>query len=90
MLLQPANLLGTFCLSLCLLGTANAQTTYNFLHKISLPGDGKWDYLKMDGERERLYVSHTDRVHVIDLTTDKPIAEITGPGRSAGAGVPLG
>src|SRR5882757_11367190 len=52
--------------------------TYKFLTKISLPGDGKWDYLKMDGERERLFVSHFDRVHVIDLTTDKAVGEITG------------
>jgi DNA-binding beta-propeller fold protein YncE len=59
--------------------TAPAQTpTYQFLKKISLPGDGKWDYLKMDGERERLFVSHGDRVHVVDLKTDQPIGEITG------------
>lgn len=32
----------------------------------------------MDGERERLFVSHGDRVHVIDLTTEQPIGEITG------------
>jgi DNA-binding beta-propeller fold protein YncE len=51
---------------------------YKFLKKIPLEGDGKWDYLKMDGERERLFVSHQDRVHVIDLKTDKPIGEITG------------
>jgi YVTN family beta-propeller protein len=52
--------------------------TYQFLKKISLPGDGKWDYLKMDGERERLFVSHGDRIHIIDLKTDKPVGEITG------------
>jgi DNA-binding beta-propeller fold protein YncE len=61
---------------------AIAQTTtptYQFLKKISLPtGDGKWDYLKMDGERERLFVSHADRVHVIDLKTETQIGEITG------------
>ncbi len=59
--------------------TIQAQSpNYQFLKKISLPGDGKWDYLKMDGERERLFVSHQDRVHIIDLKTDKPIGEITG------------
>ncbi|WP_338877448.1 YncE family protein (plasmid) [Spirosoma sp. SC4-14] len=72
-------------LAVCLTGTYTlpilAQTTpnYAFIEKISLPsGDGKWDYLKMDGERERLFVSHFDRVHVIDLTTNKQIGEITG------------
>ena len=60
--------------------TVKAQSpTYGFLKKISLPtGNAKWDYLKMDGERERLFVSHGDRVHVIDLTTEQPIGEITG------------
>jgi YVTN family beta-propeller protein len=52
------------------------NSNYKFLKKISLDGDGKWDYLKMDGERERLFVSHQDRVHVIDLKTDKAIGEI--------------
>ncbi len=61
-------------------GLLTAQTipTYSYIQKIDLPGDGKWDYLKMDGERERLFVSHFDRVHVIDLTTSKPVGEITG------------
>ncbi|GAB4019195.1 YncE family protein [Spirosoma koreense] len=69
----------------CLLGasqlhvSAQQTPTYSFIQKISLPtGDGKWDYLKMDGERERLFVSHLDRVHVIDLNTNKAIGEITG------------
>lgn len=65
-------------LILCV-GLASAQDpTYKFQTKISLAGDGKWDYLKMDGERERLFVSHFDRVHVIDLNTNKQIGEITG------------
>jgi len=60
------------------LSAAQAQTPpYGFLKKISLPtGNAKWDYLKMDGERERLFVSHGDRVHVIDLLTEQPIGEI--------------
>lgn len=57
---------------------AQSTPTYSFIQKIALSGDGKWDYLKMDGERERLFVSHFDRVHVIDLNTNKPIGEITG------------
>lgn len=59
--------------------TAFAQgntPSYKFVKKINLPGDGKWDYLKIDGEHERLFVSHGDRVHVIDLNTDKAIGEI--------------
>lgn len=49
---------------------------YKFIKKIPLEGDGKWDYMKMDGERERLFVSHGDQVHVIDLNTDKQIGVV--------------
>src|SRR5882672_5265177 len=51
---------------------------YVFLKNIDLPGNGKWDYLKIDSKNERLFVSHQDRVHIVDLTTEKPIGEITG------------
>ncbi|GAB4038425.1 YncE family protein [Spirosoma gilvum] len=79
------SLIKIITIAACLVGTtqvqvnAQATPTYAFIEKISLPtGDGKWDYLKMDGERERLFVSHFDRVHVIDLNTNKQIGEITG------------
>lgn len=49
---------------------------YKFIKKIPLEGNGKWDYLKMDGERERLFVSHGDQVQIIDLNTDKQLGVI--------------
>lgn len=55
----------------------NAQT-YQFIKKINLTGDGKWDYLKTDDEKERLFVSHQDRVNVVDIKSDTQIGEITG------------
>lgn len=60
-----------------LVASAQQSPSYKFIKKINLPGDGKWDYMKMDGEMEKLYVSHGDRVHVIDLNTDSPVAEWT-------------
>ena len=71
------NLISLHLISVYLTLGAVAQPTptYQFIKKISLPGDGKWDYLKMDGERERLFVSHFDRVHIIDLKTEQPIGE---------------
>ncbi len=77
------NVISCFCLLFFGLSPLAAQPTitspaYTFLHKIGLSGDGKWDYQKMDGERERLFVSHGDRIHIIDLKTEQPIGEITG------------
>lgn len=52
-----------------------AQSGYTLQKKISLPGNGSWDYLKIDNDN-RLFVSHGDRVHVINLKTCKEINEI--------------
>ena len=44
--------------------------------KISVAGDGGWDYLTVDNASQHLFVSHGDVVNVIDLKTDKTIATI--------------
>lgn len=59
-------------------GISQETTIFKLSKKIMLNGDGKWDYMSVDNTRNRLYVSHADRVHVIDLTTDQAIAEWTG------------
>ncbi len=53
-----------------------AQTpTYQFIKKISLPtGNAKWDYLKVEGSN--LYVSHGDRIHIVNLKTEQQMGEI--------------
>ncbi|BAV05502.1 40-residue YVTN family beta-propeller repeat-containing protein [Filimonas lacunae] len=66
-------------IALLIAGTTEAQIdtpAYQLVKKISLSGDGKWDYLKIDDEQKRLFVSHFDRVHVVDLNTGKQIGEI--------------
>ncbi len=57
------------------LNRSYAQSGYHLIKKIELPGNGSWDYLKIDNEN-RLFVSHYDRAHVINLNTGKEIAEI--------------
>jgi YVTN family beta-propeller protein len=46
--------------------------------KVSLPGEGRGDYLFADAKANRLFVTHTTVVHVLDLTTLKPVGEVTG------------
>ena len=53
-----------------------AQDGYKLTNTIALQGDGKWDYIKADEDRTRLFVSHFDRVHVIDLGKGKEIKSI--------------
>ena len=40
-------------------------------------GPGGFDYLKVDSQEHRLYLSHSNRVMVIDTINGKPIGEIT-------------
>ena len=64
-------------LSLVFIGLINSQTqaqdkeTYVADQKISLPGNGGYDYLSIDKVSNRLYVSHGTAVNVIDLGTGK-------------------
>lgn len=50
---------------------------YKIVQKISLPGDGFWDYLNADDATGMLYVSHGKMVHVVDMKTGKSVATIT-------------
>lgn len=54
------------------------QKQYILDKKISLPGDGGYDYLSIDKVNNRLYVSHGTAVNVIDLATEKLIGTIDG------------
>jgi len=55
--------------SLWLAGTAAraADAPYHFIKDIPVGGKAQWDYLKVDSEAHRLYLSHGTKVEVIDL-----------------------
>lgn len=50
--------------------------SYVFEKAIPLTGDGGWDYLSIDNVNHHLYVSHGDRVNVIDLNGEQSIGSI--------------
>jgi DNA-binding beta-propeller fold protein YncE len=56
--------------------TFAATTQYQVKSKIELGGNGFWDYLTVDNEARRLYVSHGNHVVVIDLNTYKEVGDI--------------
>ncbi len=49
----------------------NAQPHYKVANKISLPGDGFWDYISVDETNQRIYASHSSLVQVVDIKTGK-------------------
>jgi DNA-binding beta-propeller fold protein YncE len=65
-------------LSLSLISNALLAQTYVLDKKISLPGDGGYDYVYIDQVNHRLYASHGTAVNVIDLDTEKPAGVIEG------------
>lgn len=56
-----------------------AQTnspSYKIIKKISVAGDGGWDYLAVDEIAQNLFLSHGNVVNVVNLKTEETIATI--------------
>ena len=73
--------LATFALVCAVLMSANAADAqsgsgYRVTKTIMVGGEGSWDYLTFDIPTHRLFVSHSDRVVVINTSSDRVEAEI--------------
>ena len=53
-----------------------AQTEYKPLTPIPIGGEGGWDILTIDDAARRLYLSHSTKVVVVDLSAGKVAGEI--------------
>jgi YVTN family beta-propeller protein len=49
---------------------------YSVVKKISIPGQGSWDYLTVDEAARRLYVSHGTQVEVLDVDSGAIVGKI--------------
>ena len=67
-------LLATCALTTC----AFAQQPYRVVANWKIGGTGGWDYLLADPSAHMLYVTHGQRVEVVDTETGKPAGAITG------------
>jgi YVTN family beta-propeller protein len=71
------------------LGFAAFAQPYEFLNEILIGGEGGWDILTIDSAAQRLYLSHTTKVVVVDLKENKVAGEIADtPGVHAFVAVP--
>jgi DNA-binding beta-propeller fold protein YncE len=62
---------------------------YDAVHKITVGGEGGWDFLEVDAANRRLYVTRGNRVVVIDIDSEKVVGEIADtPGVHGVAFVP--
>jgi YVTN family beta-propeller protein len=68
------------CAALILGGSSLAAPApsdgYSVTKKITIPGEGSWDYLAVDEAARRLYVSHGTQVEVIDVDSESVVANI--------------
>jgi YVTN family beta-propeller protein len=55
---------------------AIAADDYSINKKISIPGQGSWDYLTVDEGARRLYVSHGTQVEVLDVDSESIVGNI--------------
>ncbi|MQR02639.1 YncE family protein [Glaciimonas soli] len=64
-------------LTLAICGSAMAAAPdYKLVDTIHIGGGAKWDYLYVDSDAHRLYVTHAIQTEVIDTQTDKLIGTI--------------
>lgn len=54
----------------------SAQSNYTIDRKISLPGEGFWDYITVDEQNGRIYQSHNSMAQVVDLKTGQVVGTI--------------
>ena len=58
------------------LGLFAAAPPFRVAHRILIGGEGGWDALTMDAPTHRLFVTHSTKVEVVDVKTDKVVGEI--------------
>jgi DNA-binding beta-propeller fold protein YncE len=74
--IAKVTLAGTLLLLLAAGASAAPAEDYMVQKKITLGGEGGWDYLTMDAAGRRLFISRGTRVMVVDADSGKLLAEI--------------
>lgn len=57
-------------------GAQDSTAPYEKIHKITIGGEGGWDFLEVDAANRKLYVARGNRVVVVDLDSEKIVGEI--------------
>ncbi|MGB9070543.1 MAG: hypothetical protein WCC21_18390 [Candidatus Acidiferrales bacterium] len=66
------------CGSVAAAGAAeSASHSYRVVGQYPISGDGGWDYISIDADARRLYVSHGKQLEVLDVDTGKIIGAIS-------------
>jgi YVTN family beta-propeller protein len=58
------------------IGMAQSTAGYHVVKKITIGGEGGWDYITFNGPTHQLFASHGTKVVVMNTETDKVVGEI--------------
>lgn len=56
---------------------SSPSTGYHVTNKYTIGGDAGWDYIVVDPDARRLYVTHYQKIEVLDADTGKIVGQIT-------------
>lgn len=70
-------------------GDAAAAPQYR-IDKVSLPGEGRGDYILVDETARRIFVTHAAFVHILDLDTLKEVGRVEGLKKAHGVALAVG
>ncbi len=71
-----AKVWGTLVTLLLVTSGMAADAGYHVIKTYKLGGDGGWDYLTLDRSSNRLYISHSTHVVVINPDSGEPVGDI--------------
>jgi DNA-binding beta-propeller fold protein YncE len=76
--IAPFVVLGCAAVTLMLYagGQPAGASGYHVVKTVPLPGDGFWDYVTVDSNARRIYISHSPKVLVLDADSFKLVGEI--------------
>ncbi len=66
---------------------SSAQANWSVTNTVHIGGDGAWDYLTVDPEGHRLFVTRSTHTQAIDGATGKVVGDIPGQIRSHGTAI---
>ena len=66
---------------------ALAQTQWDVTKTMDIGGEGAWDYVTVDSQSHRLFVTRSTHTMVIDAATGKTLGDIPGQKRSHGTAI---
>lgn len=67
--------------------TAQTTPTYPVLSKTPIGGSGFWDYVTVDPDARRVYITHNNQIEVVDADTKKRVGVISNTAGSHGVAI---